>query len=87
MKCATASTRKLQLAQQADREAAGLRVLSSAVNYLQRNYWCAREGQWGWQSDAHAAAFGVLVGATFRIQAEKMRRALPRRKTRDFDEL
>ncbi len=61
---------------QADREAAGLRLLSKAVNYLQRNYWRACEGRWGWQSNAHAAAFGILVSASFRIQAGKMGPAL-----------
>ena len=63
---------------QADRDAAGLRRLSSAVNYLQRNYWGMWNGSWSWRSAAHAAAFGILVSASFRIQAEKMRRGLPR---------
>lgn len=76
MKCATASARKLFAREQADREAAGLRLLSSAVNYLQRTYWRAshRDGRWGWQTEAHAAAFGILVSASFRLQADKMKR-------------
>ena len=84
MKCATATAHKLTLAKparrggQADRDAAGLRLLSSAVNYLQRNYWRLRGGGWGWESEAHTAAFGVLVSASFRIQAEKMRRQMNR---------
>ncbi len=72
MKCATASARKLLRLKQADRDAAGLRVLSSAVNYLQRQYWRPV----GWQTDADASAFDVLIAASFRIQADRMRRGV-----------
>ena len=76
MKCATAI---------ADRDATGLRLLSSAVNYLQRNYWRgALDGSWGWHSDAHAAAFGVLISASFRIQADRMRRQMNRHLVREM---